>query len=219
MNPVTPPDARFWDARFQEPAYAYGTEPNEYFRQQLDQLAPGRLLLLAEGEGRNAVYAAVRGWQVTAVDFSQEGRAKALLLAASRGVQLDYQLADLTTLSWLQSGHYDAVALIYAHQPPAARRAVHAAAAASLAPGGHLILEGFSLRQLGLPSGGPRTPEMLYEPATLAADFVGLRLLENQELAVELREGHFHTGPAHVVRLLAVRPLTSTAFPTPDHSA
>jgi SAM-dependent methyltransferase len=193
----------FWNARYEDEAYAYGTTPNVYFRRQLDQLPPGRLLLLAEGEGRNAVYAARQGWQVTAVDFSDEARAKAQRLAVAQGVHLDYQVADLTSLSWQQPGAYDAIGLIYVHLPPPARLAVHAAAARSLAPGGHLILEAFSPRQLGLPSGGPKSAELLYEPAELAQDFAGLQLLENQELGVVLREGTFHAGPAQVVRLLA----------------
>ena len=198
----------FWDARYEGETYAYGTEPNAYFRQRLDALPPGRLLLLAEGEGRNAVYAAQRGWEVTAVDFSDEGRAKAQRLAVAQGVHLNYQVGDLTTLAWLRPGRYDAIGLIYAHLAPADRQAVHAAAAASLAPGGHLVLEAFSLRQLGLPSGGPRTAEMLYQPALLAADFAGLALLENYELGVVLHEGSFHAGPANVVRLLATRDST-----------
>ena len=205
MEGVAPTAVDFWDARYAEETYAYGTEPNAYFRQRLDALPPGRLLLLAEGEGRNAVYAAQRGWQVTAVDFSDEGRAKALRWAGAQGVHLDYQVADLTALGWLRPGHYDAVGLIYAHLTPADRRAVHAAVAASLAPGGHLIVEAFSPRQLGLPSGGPRTVEMLYEPATLAEDFAGLSILENHALGVVLHEGSFHAGPANVVRLLATR--------------
>ena len=205
MNAVATADVEFWDARYEGENYAYGTEPNTYFRQRLDALPPGRLLLLAEGEGRNAVYAAKRGWQVTAVDFSDEARAKAQRLAVAQGVHLDYHVADLTTLAWLRPGHYDAVGLVYAHFAPADRRAVHAAAAASLAPGGHLLLEAFSSRQLGLPSGGPRTAEMLYQPALLAEDFAGLTLLENHELGVVLHEGSFHAGPANVVRLLATR--------------
>ena len=102
MEALAPTAVDFWDARYEGETYAYGTEPNAYFRQQLDALPPGRLLLLAEGEGRNAVYAAKRGWQVTAVDFSDEGRAKALRLAVAQGVRLDYQVADLTALGWQQ---------------------------------------------------------------------------------------------------------------------
>jgi len=209
METTAPTAVDFWDASYEGETYAYGTEPNAYFRQQLGALPPGRLLLLAEGEGRNAVYAAQRGWQVTAVDFSDEGRAKALRLAVAQGVRLDYQVADLTALGWLRPGYYDAVGLIYAHLAPDDRQAVHAAAAASLAPGGHLMLEAFSPRQLGLPSGGPKSAEMLYEPAALAADFAGLTLLENHALGVVLHEGSFHAGPANVVRLLATRDSTS----------
>ena len=215
MEVIAPNTVDFWDARYEEETYAYGTEPNVYFRQRLDVLPPGRLLLLAEGEGRNAVYAAQRGWQVTAVDFSNEGRAKALRLAVAQGVRLDYQVADLTALGWLRPDYYDAVGLIYAHLAPADRRAVHVAAATSLAPGGHLMLEAFSPRQLGLPSGGPRTVEMLYEPAMLAEDFAGLSILENHALGVVLHEGNFHVGPANVVRLLAGRdsnPNSLTAY-------
>lgn len=205
MEAVAPTNVDFWDARYESEEYAYGTAPNTYFRQQLDKLPPGRLLLLAEGEGRNAVYAARQGWQVTAVDFSDEARAKALRLAVAQGVHLNYQVADLTSLSWQHPGAYDAIGLIYAHLPPLARRAVHGAAAASLVPGGHLLLEAFSPRQRGLPSGGPKSAELLYEPADLVQDFAGLQLLENQEARVVLHEGAFHAGPAHVVRLLATR--------------
>jgi SAM-dependent methyltransferase len=197
--------AEFWDTRYESEAYAYGTAPNKFFQQQLDKLTPGRLLLLAEGEGRNAVYAASRGWEVTAVDFSNEARAKAQRLALAQGVHVDYHVADLTGLSWQQPAAYDAIGLIYAHLPPLARTAVHAAAARSLAPDGHLILEAFSLRQLGLPSGGPQSAALLYEPADLARDFAELTLRENQELGVVLHEGTFHAGPARVVRLLATR--------------
>jgi SAM-dependent methyltransferase len=214
MEAIAPTAVDFWDARYEDEGYAYGTEPNAYFRQQLDALPPGRLLLLAEGEGRNAVYAAKRGWQVTAVDFSDEGRAKAHRLAAAQGVRLTYQVADLTDLAWQRPGYYDAVGLIYAHLVPPHRQAVHAAAAASLVPGGHLILEAFSPRQLGLSSGGPRIAEMLYEPADLAADFADLTLLENKALGVVLHEGSFLDGPANVVRLRATR----NANTEPDYS-
>ncbi|WP_216726958.1 class I SAM-dependent methyltransferase [Hymenobacter siberiensis] len=203
--------ADFWDARYEAEAYAYGTEPNAYFRRQLDTLPPGRLLLLAEGEGRNAVYAARKGWQVTAVDFSDEARAKAQRLAASHGVRLDYRVEDLMDLAWQQPAGYDAIGLIYAHFPPTERQAVHTAAVASLAPGGHLLLEAFNPRQLGLSSGGPREAELLYEPAQLTADFAGLTLLENYEATVVLREGSFHAGPAQVVRLLARCPTLATS--------
>jgi 2-polyprenyl-3-methyl-5-hydroxy-6-metoxy-1,4-benzoquinol methylase len=203
--------ADYWDARYEAEAYAYGTEPNVYFRRQLDALPPGRLLLLAEGEGRNAVYAARKGWQVTAIDFSNEARAKAQRLAASQGVRLDYRVEDLLDLAWQQLATYDAIGLIYAHFPAAERQAVHAAVAASLAPGGHLILEAFNPRQLGLSSGGPRTAELLYEPATLARDFTGLTLLENHEAMLVLHEGSFHAGPAQVVRLLARRSTLPTS--------
>lgn len=192
---------QFWDNRYAETAYAYGTQPNVYFRQQLDTLVqPGRLLLLAEGEGRNAVYAAQQGWQVTAVDFSPNGREKALALAREHGVTFEYIVQDIAEFDFSTPGTWDAIALIYAHFPPALRTAVHQKCAEALAPGGKIIIEAFHERQLGNTSGGPQTVELLFSKALLEREFAGLEALEITEQSVVLEEGQFHAGPAEVVR-------------------
>ncbi len=149
----------FWDNRYSETAYTYGTQPNVYFKKQLDAIPkPGRLLLLAEGEGRNAVYAAQKGWAVTAVDFSEKGKEKALILAAEQGVQLDYQIADIGQYDMLQNGPWDAIGLIYAHFLPETRPEIHQKCVQALRPGGQLILEAFNGKQINRSSGGPKDP-------------------------------------------------------------
>lgn len=193
----------FWDERYAEPAYTYGTAPNSYFKAKLDALPnPGRLLLLAEGEGRNAVYAAQKGWEVTAIDFSETGRKKALELAKKAGVHLEYQIANIQQYDIVKNGPWDAIGLIYAHLPPELREHTHRKCIKALKKGGHLILEAFNRRQLSRLSGGPKDIDLLYSKILLEEDFDGLEILEAQESVVYLNEGEGHSGLAEVVRFL-----------------
>jgi 2-polyprenyl-3-methyl-5-hydroxy-6-metoxy-1,4-benzoquinol methylase len=114
----------FWDNRYRENAYAYGTQPNQFFKAMLDRLTPGRLLLPAEGEGRNAVYAARNGWQVTAVDFSAEACRKAQELAQSYGVSLTYEVEALEDFS-PKEADFDLIGLVFTHLPPGVRQLLH----------------------------------------------------------------------------------------------
>lgn len=194
-----------WEARYAADEYAYGEEPNTFFRSCLDRLpTPGRLLLPAEGEGRNAVYAASQGWSVDAFDFSPAGREKALRLAKRHGVHINYEVADYQTAR-IDPEAYDAIALIFAHKPESLRRAVHRKLAAALKPGGHLILEAYSKEQLTYGTGGPPNEQLLYTLDDLREDFSNLQLLELEQLEAEIQEGRYHTGLASVVRLLATR--------------
>ncbi len=190
-----------WDQRFAEPGFKYGTEPNAFVQQQAAQLAPGsRLLLPGDGEGRNGVWLAQQGHQVTSVDLSAVGLKKAAELAAVRGVTLITELVDLA--HWApEPGGYDAVLLIFTHLPPSIRRDAHRRLAQGLKPGGRLILEAFHPAQMQHTSGGPRDVAMLYTPDQLTDDFAGLLL---PELAwhgeVTLSEGPGHQGLAVVSR-------------------
>ncbi|MDO8368229.1 MAG: class I SAM-dependent methyltransferase [Saprospiraceae bacterium] len=193
----------FWDKRYADSVYAYGTKPNLYFQQQLDVLPkPGRLLLLAEGEGRNAVYAAEKSWQVTAVDFSEKGREKALALAAEKGVSFDYQIANIREYDLIGNGPWDVIGLIYAHFPPELRKAIHHKCIQALKPGGRVILEAFNRKQIYRLSGGPKELDMLYSKIILEHDFEGLEILEATESTTFLTEGEGHAGLAEVVRFL-----------------
>jgi hypothetical protein len=123
-----------WDARYDQEKYFYGQEPNYFVARMLPNLEPGKGLFLAEGEGRNAVFAAGLGHQVTAVDSSEVGRRKALELATSRNLTLDYRLADLIADPW-DKETWDFIVLCFAHLPPEDMGGVHLRVAASLKPG------------------------------------------------------------------------------------
>lgn len=188
-----------WDERYANETFVYGIEPNVFFKEELQKLEPGRLLLPAEGEGRNAVYAASQLWQVSAFDLSKEGRLKALELAGKNRLEIDYAIAGFEEFT-SEEESYDCIALIYAHVPEDKRKHYHRLMMRYLKPGGILILEGFSKEQLGKKSGGPGQIGMLFSKDNLLDDFSDLEALKLQELEVELAEGEFHQGKASVVR-------------------
>jgi SAM-dependent methyltransferase len=190
----------FWDERYSVAEYVYGTAPNRWLEAEAHRIPRGgRVLSLGEGEGRNAVWLAERGWRVVAQDASPVGLEKARRLAAARGVEVETVVADLATWS-PEPRAFDGVVLVYLHLPPALRPAVHAAAAAALRPGGAILLEAFTPRQLAFSSGGPRQPDWLYEPEALRGDFPGVAWDVLEEVEIELVEGTFHAGRAAVVR-------------------
>jgi len=198
--------AGFWDERYAEPGYAYGTEPNAFLAAQQARLRPGgRALVVADGEGRNGVWLARQGLAVLSVDASGVGLAKAQALAATYGVTIDTLQADLTTWDW-PLAEYDVVVAIFAHFRPEHRARLHASMVAALRPGGMVILEAFTPAQLGYASGGPRDPEMLYSADLLRADFAAAEILLLDETLTELDEGRYHRGTGAVVRMLARRP-------------
>ncbi|MCC5933326.1 MAG: methyltransferase domain-containing protein [Balneolales bacterium] len=130
----------FWDERYRAPEYTYGTEPNLYFKEKLEQFTPGHILLPGEGEGRNAVWAAQQGWKVTAVDFSTAGRRKAMQLARKNAVQLDYRVESFHDAA-LEPESFDAAGVIFFHLPALFMERAFAKITESLKPGGVLIAE------------------------------------------------------------------------------
>jgi len=192
----------FWETRYKSPSYAYGTKPNEFFKECIDKLKPGRLLLPAEGEGRNAVYAALRGWAVDAFDYSPIAREKALKLAGEACIIIQYETSTLQNFT-APANTYDLIGLIYAHMPSTDRRTVHQRLVSFLKPSGYLVLEAFHKEQLGRQSGGPQNPDMLYSRTDLLEDFKELEILKAEETYIDLREGAYHNGSACVIRLIA----------------
>lgn len=197
----------FWDQRYGEKAYAYGELPNAFFREQLLKLAPGRILLPAEGEGRNAVFAARHGWEVVAFDQSNAGRDKALRLAEKYGVTIEYLVGEFQTLSF-GTAHFDAIGLIYAHFSAEAKSEYHRMLHAYLRPGGTVIFEAFSKAHLAYntqhpAAGGPRNVDMLFSVEELRADFPDYEMQQLQEEIIELKEGLYHNGQSAVVRMVA----------------
>ncbi len=203
--------AAFWDQRYQHDDYAFGLAPNQHLRSQSWRLAAtSRVLVPADGEGRNGTYLAALGHQVTSVDISPLGCAKAQALAVERGVDIEVITADLETWDW-PVAHYDAVASIFFHLPPGPRHQIHRAMAAALKPGGVLILEAYHPDQLPLKaqfgSGGPGDIALFYDEAALVEDFDGLAMTELMTGLVTLAEGPLHTGPAAVIRAVLHKPL------------
>lgn len=198
-------DKNFWNERYHVNKTTYGFEPNAFFKSQLDRLPPGNLLLPAEGEGRNALYAAQHGWQVTAYDFSEVARIKTLTRALELNLlNLEYHVEDLSQIQ-LKENTFDAVGIIFVHLPETVRQRLHAACIQSLKPGGSLIMEVFSKHQLQYNSGGPKEYALLSSVEILQQDFASLEVGLLEERVIELNEGPFHSGPAHVVRMVATK--------------
>lgn len=191
-----------WDERYSEPGFAYGTEPNDFLRERAAQLEPGRTLSLAEGEGRNAVFLAGLGHEVTAVDASAVGLDKARQLAAERGLDIDTRVADLAAFE-IEPGAWDNIVSIFCHLPPEVRRRLHRAVVAGLRPGGMLLLEAYTPAQIALGTGGPPVPELTMTLDALREELAGLTFLHAAELEREVIEGRYHTGRAAVVQVLA----------------
>lgn len=204
----TPSPSDFWDQRYTESGWAYGTAPNDFLEAEASRIPPGAVLCLAEGEGRNAVFLAGRGHGVEAVDQSSAGLAKTRLLAAEHGVEVQTTQADLASFD-LGQACWQGIVSIFVHLPSPLRRRVHAAAVAALAPGGVLIFEAYAPAQLTLGTGGPRETDRLCPLAALAEDFSGLELLVAREVRREIQEGKYHRGTGAVIQIVGRKPAQS----------
>jgi len=201
--------ARFWDAKYALDDYFYGTEPNAWLVGQKGHLRPGmRVLAVADGEGRNSVWLAGRGLEVTAVDASPKALAKAAALAEARGVALTRIAADLRDWDWPRAS-FDLVVAIFAHFRPADRPLIHRRMLEALIPGGRLLLEAYSPYQRLFDTGGPKDLDMLYTAHRLEADFAAAEIIHSCETKTTLDEGSGHQGRAAVTRLIARRPRRS----------
>jgi SAM-dependent methyltransferase len=194
----------FWNERYSSEEFIYGTEPNEFFKSEIDKLAPGALLLPSEGEGRNAVYAAKLKWTVDAFDQSEKGKEKCEAFAKENNVTVNYSIADALKIE-LPEDKYDMISFIFAHYPSSIRKQVHQKCIKALKPGGLLLLEAFNPLQLNNQSGGPKDLDMLYTVDLLKDDFADLNIKYLEELQVDLSEGRHHFGKGDVVRMLATK--------------
>jgi cyclopropane fatty-acyl-phospholipid synthase-like methyltransferase len=201
----------FWNSRYAQENYVYGTEPNVFFKQNLDALQPsGSILLPAEGEGRNAVYAAKKGLQVEAFDLSDAGQQKALQLAAHNGVSINYQVGEFSSFDFGEN-RFDVVALVFAHFPSRHKSDYHRRLVQYLKPGGLFIIEAFSKNHLEYSAknpavGGPRDLDLLLSIEDIQQDFDQLQPIYLKEEVIELNEGSFHKGTGSVVRFVGRKP-------------
>ena len=166
-------DQAAWDERYSGPDLVWGVGPNRFVTEEVTALPAGRAIDLGTGEGRNAIWLAERGWQVTAVDFSAAGLARAARLARERGVSVDWVQADLLDYQ-PAPGAYDLVLVAYIHLPAAGLARVFRAAAAAVAPGGTLLVIGHDRDNITRGHGGPQDPGRLYTPAAVTAELGGL---------------------------------------------
>ncbi|MFM1899183.1 MAG: hypothetical protein RL577_1423 [Bacteroidota bacterium] len=199
MNP------EFWNSRFDEAEWAYGTQANDFLRSCLHQPSQAKVLCLAEGQGRNAVYLAKLGFQVSALDYSAVGLERAQALAQSQGVSIETIQADLADYRFVPE-HWDGIVSIFGHLPSALRASVNAQLFHSLKPGGFLCMEGYHTDQLNFKTGGPGHPDLLYTVETLQqelgdkwSDFI----IQKSERVI--KEGPYHNGPSSTVQIWALR--------------
>ena len=195
-----------WNDRYSKDEFAYGEQPNNYLKEQLVKLDVGTILFPAEGEGRNAVFAAKLGWTVSAFDISVEGKNKAFRLAETNKVMIDYQVGDLKTLNY-NTWQFDAIALIYAHFPADIKSLYHKTLDKYLCNKGLIIFEAFSKRHVDYISknervGGPKDLAMLFSIDELKSDFANYEMIELAEKEIELSEGQFHNGKGSVIRFV-----------------
>ncbi|HEY8689930.1 MAG TPA: class I SAM-dependent methyltransferase [Chitinophagaceae bacterium] len=195
-----------WNERYSTNEFAYGEQPNNYLKEQLEKLKVGTILFAAEGEGRNAVFAAKLGWTVSAFDISIEGKNKALRLAETNNVTIDYQVGELQTLNF-NPEQFDAIALIYAHFPADIKSLYHNSLNKYLRKGGLIIFEAFSKKHIDYIAknekvGGPKDIASLFSIDEIKSDFDNYEIIELEEKVIELKEGLFHNGEGSVIRFV-----------------
>jgi hypothetical protein len=203
-------NASFWNERYKEEGFAYGSEPNEFIASELMKLNPGKILFPAEGEGRNAAYALQLGWKVDAFDMSIAGHDKAFLLAADNAVNLYYDVCDAASFIQGAVAEYDAIAFCFTHFPGPKRVEEHKALAALVKPGGMAIMEVFAKGQTAYNAidprvGGPKEESMLFDSKEAMEIFNGFELSLCEEREVHLQEGKYHIGLGKVLRVVAKR--------------
>lgn len=205
-NTSFPDAASMWNQRFAGEALIFGEAPNEYLRAQQARLPRGgRALCVADGEGRNSVWLAQQGLQVDAFDIAEAGVAKARALARRHGVHVDFAVADCDALAWPEA-LYDVIAAIFVQfADPAMRTRLFANMLKSLRPGGLLVLQGYTPKQLQYRSGGPSRVDHLYTETLLREAFAGLQIVELSSYDAELHEGTQHSGLSALIGMVARR--------------
>lgn len=189
-----------WNQRYDTPEFIYGKEPNSFFKSTLEGLHPGKLLLPAEGEGRNAVFAAKAGWEVYAIDSSIVAKEKAEKFARESSVAIHYQLGDITNYSF--DAEFNVIGFFYAHLFPGERAIAKKIAMDHLRKNGILMIEGFSKEQLQYNSGGPKAPELLYDLDELMNDLHELTILKKEKITTNIKAGTYHNGQASIIRII-----------------
>lgn len=191
-----------WDEKFQTEEYVYGVEPNEWLQSVLSEQTDKNIALLAEGEGRNAVYLAKIGNNVTTYDFSKEGIEKTKRLAQSVGVAVDTNLQDITVKNALPRETYDISTSIFGHVPKEGKYEMFSNLIRCVKPGGLIVFELYSTKQLEYKTGGPKDITMLYEVDEIKnyLENFSVEIISLEEVVTERNEGKMHHGEASVIQ-------------------
>lgn len=189
----------FWNNRYSEDKWAYGVEPNVFIREQIDLLAPGVALFPADGEGRNSIYAAQKGWQVYAYDQSEIGKSKAMKVAKKLGVNIHYTVSDALSYNFDCRVKFDLIGLCFFHLPEEDRRRFHHSLYNLLNDGGVIVMEAYDKAQLSKGTGGPKSKDMLYSIEELEKDFADFSKCQLYNKERYLEEGKYHRGNSSLI--------------------
>ena len=193
-----------WDERYDEPEYAYGVKPNDFLLANHKVLPQGKVLSLAEGEGRNAVFLAKQGFQVTAIDSSIVGINKAKKLAEENDVKVDFLHIDICDFNF-EENYWDAIVSIFCPLPSMLRRDVYLRLQRSLKKGGVFLLEAYTPKQVQFDTGGGKDRDLMQSSQTLNQELTALKFSHLSELQRSVVEGKYHTGLASVVQAVGSR--------------
>lgn len=191
-----------WDEKFKEEEYIYGVKPNEWIRMIFNEQGNSKIALLAEGEGRNAVYLAGLGNQVTTYDYSREGIEKTKRLAASEGVNVDTNLQDITVEKALPLNTYDISINVFGHVPKEGKLNMFSNMVGCVKPGGLIVFELYSKKQLEFQTGGPKNIDMLYEVDEIKEYLKdsSVEVIKLEEIITTRNEGKMHNGKSAVIQ-------------------
>ena len=205
-RPAFSDPAGTWNQRFSQEGFLFGTDPNAWLREHAHAWQPGeRVLCVADGEGRNSVWLAARGLQVESFDIAEVGVAKARALAARHGVQVRFEVADCDGYAW-REGAFDGIAAIFVQfADPPTRARLFENMKRALRPGGTLVLQGYTPRQLDYRTGGPPIASHLYTEAMLREAFADMDIVELREYEADVAEGTGHLGHSALIGLVARR--------------
>lgn len=192
---------QFWNERYAEKEFVYGKEPNAFLRENLHQLPKNKILFVAEGEGRNAVFTAQNGFEVEAFDYSESAKNKALVLAFEQNVQLNYLVSDVIEVPY-ETESFDALVMIFAHFPSAIRKQALQKLLSLLKPNGKILFEAFEKNQLQFSSGGPKDLSMLFSEDEVKEEFPSIHFEFLETTVIDLNEGPYHQGKGAVIRFI-----------------
>ena len=196
-------DSNFWNARYKEKEYAYGTKPNDFLKSHILILKPHtKVLCLAEGEGRNAVFISENNHDVTAIDYSQEGLNKLNALAKEKDLSIKTICTDLSDYK-IEPNKWDAIICIFGHFPPQLRKSVFSQIYSGLTKDGVLLLEAYHKDQITYKTGGPQVADLLYSAEELQHDFSEFEKISIEKQIKYIEEGKYHNGTSAVIQVIA----------------